>query len=484
MKSKQLINLTVILVVLIGLVIYKQSQKPAELAVQEYAPLELKFEQETVASVTLMKPIKDEQEEYVELVKQEVRWVMASLNGARVDEKKVDEFLAEIHKAKGELRAQDKSLLPDFGIGDDEGYHVILRDQEKKDILNFYIGTEKANQYSIFVRQSGEGRVFLTSANLFGKLGIYGKPEEESLDNNYWAELNLLDVTADQVMGIQTTRFTEGAPLVTSHLTAVKDSEDGDKKKWSYVKDDIPFAIDAEKIKRFVESFQTWRGQRVLDPDQEDANYGFENPQWQLIFTLQGGVEVKIVAGRTDESSRSTYMDVSSEPVVFQMSPYYFENMDIDDSKFFIDNPLRIDAAKIAKMVVQKEKERYEVYPMERTWDDLTAYIEDIKTSRFSRLLFDAEEVKKVDSPSKTFVEIFKEGEEIPIVLDIGGVVLEAPKEFAAIIRNTAQPLAFSSSYHRRLFEQMSRLEAPPEETKEEEEVPSDEGIEEAEASE
>ena len=55
MKTSQVFTLGVILLILIAAVIIKQQQKPAQLATEIYAPLDLSFDKDKVTRIAMVK---------------------------------------------------------------------------------------------------------------------------------------------------------------------------------------------------------------------------------------------------------------------------------------------------------------------------------------------------------------------------------------------------------------------------------------------
>ncbi|MSR78061.1 MAG: DUF4340 domain-containing protein [Candidatus Omnitrophica bacterium] len=458
MKTKQLINLGLILAVISALVVVKQMQKPKELATQEYTSLDLAFDDAKIAGVSIIKP-QGKDEQYADVVKIGEAWKVKSILNARADKSKIEEFLKELKAAKGELRAKDKTLLKDFGIADDQAYQVTLKGADQKILLDLRIATKKAGR-SIFIRRTGSDAIFMTPADVFGKMGVYGDPATEQINNSFWADTSLVDVSPDKVEGIEITHYQKNKAMLHGGVIRQLSPKDASKKEWHFLREGIPFLPDAVKIKSFLDSFKSWRASAVLEPD-KNKDYGFGKQEWTMTLRLEGDQIITINAGTTEQEKHLTYMRVSSEPVVFQMASYFYENLDADDSRFFSDNPFEMDAAKTKSLIVNADKKRWEVHPKEKTWDDLGKYLEDLKTMNISRVLLQGDELKKAKSPSRFFIEILKEGAVAPTILDFGEEVKDSPKEYALTLRGNHQPLAVSDYFYKKFFEETTRLDAP-----------------------
>lgn len=453
MKQKQLANLAVVFVVLALLVTLKNTRKPKELTTQEFASLNLSFDMELVASVDLFRPKEKDQEEYVEMVREDKGWKIKSFLNARADSKKIGDFLKAVQSAQGEIRGKDKSLFKDFGIGEEDAYGIRLQDSKGKNILDLRLGLKKVGSGSFFIRKEGSDLVYLSEADLFGKMGIYGDPKEESLGHDYWAAKNVLDLKPEEVKALEVKR-----PFKGEGTAAGVSRAPADLRSWKFHRTDLPFKIGPEKVINFIESFKTWGAQRIADPKEKD--YGFDSPRWQLILTPVDGEPVTVTAVLPDPETKSVPIQVSSEPVVFLMAPYYAENMNADDGRFFEDNPLGVDAGKIQTLAVHADKKHFELHPKDKQWEGLTRYLEELKNFRPSKLIFDPE-MKKKAKGGRYWIQIVKEGAPEPLFLDFGDKISDT--EYVVSIRGNAYPFAAADAYFQQFFEDTARLEAPVE---------------------
>lgn len=457
MKLKQVLILGGIFILLMLGVFIKNLQKPAELATEAYVPLNLSLDRDRIAKIKIEKApgSKENQEPAVastELVKENDQWKVAALSNARADQKKIEDFLAEIHQAKGELRGEGKELFGDFGIQDEGTFHVLLQDAAGVSILNLVLGNKKADG-SIFIRKKDREEIYLTEADLFSLMGIYGDPENETPDPHYWAAADLISIDPAKLERLEIRRFKAGKDILTASV--VKDPQD---KKWKYARQTSPFSLEHEKVRQFLTAMKNTKAQKVLDPKAQD--YGFSKPAWQMKLGLEGGQEIVVTAAAADPKTNTHTVQVSTEPAVFQVAKYQLENLDIDDSRFFADNPFKVEAGKIEKLVVRAGKAQLSFKPKEKKWQGLENYLNDLKNFKVERLLFDAEEQKKVSSPGGFWIEIQREGEPLQ-TLDAGALISQASKEYAALKRNTFQPFAISESVFKQLFENLERLAEP-----------------------
>lgn len=460
MKPKQLIFLAIVLTILAGAVFLRGLRKPAEIAQEEFAPIDLSFDWEKVSKIQIGKGGGDEKSLtlFTMIKSDKGQWHIPDFGNARTDQEKITRLFDEIRKSKGELRAKDPALFPDFKIGEHDAYRILLFDSDWKSILSLYIGAKLGGDNLIFIRRGDANDVYLSEANLLGELGIYGDPEKEKPTMEYWAATDIVKIETDQVSKIETRRFQQGSEILTTSVVREVEPADPTKKKWRYTRPGTPFVLDAEKIKQFLLTLGSWRATKVLDAKAKD--YGFANPSWQMRLRVEGSQELTLTAGAQDPETQSYYMQSSLEPVVFLLNWHYFENFDIDDSKFFADNPLSVDPEKTEKLVIQAEAKKMSLEPKAKKTDAVTSYLNDLKSLTVAKLLFDPAEQKKVKTPSRYSIEIQKEGSP-PKTLDVGDIISEQTKQYAVIKRGESQPFAISEDMFKKLFENLERLSEP-----------------------
>lgn len=454
MKLKHLFILGLVLLGLGLAVVLKQQKKPAELSTQEYTPLNLTFDSSKVSKIEIGK---GKDQKLVELVKEsDNQWTIPSFFNAKADTDKITDLLKAIQEAKGELRAKEKSLFSDFEIGEEEAYRIALHDQKGNALFVFLLGIKRPQPGTVFIRRSDAEQVYLTDSDLFSRIGIYDDPAKETVKSDVWAQMILVNVQADLVDEILAKRFEKGREIITSYVRRQTDPNDLSKKTWSYERKDFAFSLDEGRIKQFIESFKSWPATKVLDPKARD--YGFANPKWLMKLHLESGEEIVMTAGAEDPDTKGTFMQVSNEPIVFQLPSYYFKYMGIDDSKFFAENPLGIQTEKIDKVFIHTPSREVTLSPTEDKRDVVTNYLNNLKSFFISKLAFDPNSKIDLKSGQLHWVEIKMEGANTSRFIDVEGVALAEAKEYLTQERGRPQLFVISETQFKKLFEDLESL--------------------------
>lgn len=459
MKLKHLVIFGVLLVLLGVAVVLKRHQQPAELATEEFIPLKFSFNSAAVSRIQIGK---GKDVKAVEITKNEAGvWVLPAFFGARADEKKIQDLFKAISDAKGELRARDRALLADFRLTEDIAFSIDFLDAKGAPIFSLLIGPKIPRYAYAFIRKAGSDQVFYAETDLLGKIGIFDDPEKTSPKNDYWASLVLTDPKTDQIDELVIKRFKDKRETTASHLRRETDPNDLAKKWWKYERPGVPFSPDAAKIKEFFKVFVTRPASKTLDPKARD--YGFSVPTWQMKLRRDDGEEILITAGAEDPVMKGTFMQVSGEPVVFVFPKYYFENVDVDDSKFFGENPLAVDSEQIEKIFIHSPTGEFDISPKTDKRESVVRYMNNLKALSVSRLVFDPAVKIKPNSGQLNWIEIKKEGVPGTSFLDVEGIPLEAGKEYLAQKRDGTLPFVISESSFKNLFKDLDALKPAPE---------------------
>lgn len=324
-----------------------------------------------------------------------------------------------------------------------------LRDAKDQEILGFVIGTKKADYGTLFVRKKNSAAVYLTEANLLAQMGVFGKPELDEPQPDFWALKKIASFDTAKVTKIESLQFQKGTPASSHSLV----KEGG---IWKFSDQSFPFPPGAEKILQYLNGINNNQAEKILDPKAKD--YGFQKPRWQLRVTQGSGSLVELTVGDAEtKDEASFYLQVSGAPAVFLISKYYIENMTVSADWFVSDNPLGVDLTQLEKLVVHADKTEKNFQPLVKKWDSLTSYLEGLKNLKFDTA---AEGKPKF---GKYWIEIKKQNASESIIIDAAEVpvVQGEQKIYPVQKRGTNYPFSITAALYSQLFDNLSRLDEP-----------------------
>ncbi len=434
MNRKQIIILLGVLGLLIVAVIVKRAAPRPEVYKEETQPLEIAFSPDTVTRLVLSKG--PGEGERVELQRTNSAWRIPSLWNAKADAEKVERFLDSVSALKGEVRSAADDVLSDFGITDEQAFHVTAF-QDARPVLHLLLGTAQAGWQQLFVRQANSSTVFLAQSNLLSEMGIYGQASDTTKPSaDVWADLRLLAFSPE-------------------FITRVELKEQG--ADWQELGGQLPFERDPAKVQTYLQELLNLRAQRVVDP--AGTAYGLTEPAWQLRFVKREGAPLVLTVGApTAEGSTDRYLRVEAAPDVYVASSYILDRIKVDGSRFLAEDPLSVGEARYDTLTVTTPGKEATVAIQKDHWPGVDQYLQALKTFRVARAQ---------GLPDRTKTEL-----KTPYQLTVSGgaesltVACEAPvtaetDEIVCINRQNAVPFLIARPTFQAVFERLERLEQP-----------------------
>jgi|GEM_PF-989417 len=434
MNAKQILILVLVLAALLAGIFLREKHPRPENVAQETVLLAPDFAPPEIREILIQKS-PDE----IKLVKNDTLWQVASLWNAKADQKKITDLLESVSKLEGEERANGTALFSDFGVGDGEALHLVLKGSETAG-RHFLLGTKTNRWREIFLRRAGEDRIYVSSSDLLLNLGIYQKTQISKIDPNAWADLGLFSFDPDE---ITKAGFKETGP------------------EWLEPGSDLPFEKDPGKIKKYYRELLTVKAASVADPN--GAGYGFETPAWELRLTAADGSEKILSAGNpANGKSAERYVRVSGSNSIFRVPEQTLKQIKPEESRFIRSNPLAIgEISGITGLSVKTPQAKYSLSPKEKSWPGLENYISALKSFRVSKTKFsDRDKQKKREYQ----IEVKQDGNP-SVKLSCGSLEGEEKEVSFCVNEENKKGFFVSKPVFQSLFEDLDGLRPPPENT-------------------
>lgn len=344
MKLKNLLILCAVFLLLMGLVLLKQGRKPKVVVSDEgktivSTPIDLNTEDEVLLRFgDVSVPI--------HFQKKNNQWLVTSFHQVPVDKVRLQGLVDQLNRLEGEIRSDNAALLPDYGIADKEGIHVIFKNGGTE-AFHFVIGAKRAGPTDDFIRSGNDNKVYIVHENLLAQFGLWGEVKAGNFKTDLWLDKRVISLEEKDVQGIRVAQTTKGQERVWMELT--RKEVDGNK-KWSSTVE-YPFGLSATKIKSYVNSFANLRASQVV-PLQE-ADTAFNEDLWQAKFTLEGGGTVTLLRGKKDKNGYNYYVKLDGKDYCFKVPVATFDNFVKGTGDIFVTNPLKIEDGKVVSVDVQ-----------------------------------------------------------------------------------------------------------------------------------
>ncbi len=418
---------------LIGALLAKNILFKPEIETTEYESLKIALKSQDVFAVELKRA-----QEMLRFEKGEDQlWRIPAQWNIRAQKDKIEGLIKNIADLEGELRSNSAELFSDFGIAEDEAFSLTFFNRQDKPFEVFYVGTKKAGWESSFLRKSESPLVYLVNKDILSLIGIYEDPEQAKFDAQQWIDLTVTSIDVDATQSIKVVRRENGNEIVRTEIEKQLDQE-RNLKHWVAIDREPPFVLDAKKIKEFLKEINDIRAQAVLDPEAKD--YGFNQPFLTLTLADQDNA-IELVLGNTTKDEGQDRYCRNSQGHVFELRRYNVDKLNIDTSRFFIDNPLRIDKDTLQSLEITADNEKITLN--KELIEKNTDYLDKIKQFSVQKLLFAERYSAGLKIPTPYSLVIAGKTKE-PIVLDVSKT---EDNQYIAQLRGTQRHIEYQQRY-------------------------------------
>ena len=268
------------------------------------------------------------------------KWVVRSAWSHPADKKKIVDLLQELQDLRGEFRSSDASVLPDYGFTDSTAVRITVFGKEWQPLFTLEVGNRPKRGGGAFVRLKDDPTVYLTRANVLGRLGLYSGPDRPK--NRYFLDLQVwkadrLDVDALTIVDGDTTLRLEkvfpqrkAAPAdstgADSTAAAKETGPDRNTWEWVLVEGDHRTPLAKTKCDAVLNAAVNIQAADIADPDAPLEEYGLWKAPRHFKVTLHDGTEFEMRFGKKRENEKDrpggTYMMTSRDRTVWVVRDY------------------------------------------------------------------------------------------------------------------------------------------------------------------
>jgi len=419
-----------------------------KLETKEYTSLEISFDPSHVKEIKIEAPNSEE----VNLINKDNDWVVASRWNLEAERPKIEKLITAFSNLTGELRSASKGLLGDYGITEGKAYSITVFTEDSP-AQKFFIGAKKPSPGKTFLRKNNSNAVYLVNTDIFSLFGIEGDVRYSSLNQNFWLDLKLLRADIDKIGSIQIVKSIEGREVNTVWLKRELDTKKN-LKHWVVVGEKKPiFDIDASKIRSFIARLSNIRAIQAVKPGSKD--YGLEVPFLRIILGNGKGRKELIVGNEVSGQSKERYVATSKDNI-YTISDSRLKNLDIDISKFFIDNPLRIDKKSLESISISTPGGKRLTLTKDLIGQN-TDYVEKLKKFSVKRLLFSSRYLKGLSGAAVYQLVILK-SDGSNLTLNVNAKEIEKGEFVSWMKDNKGIFYVIGKKVYENLFEGLDRL--------------------------
>ncbi len=268
------------------------------------------------------------------------RWVISTHFNAKAQTSHMDRLLDDLLEMTGNVRSSDPKHFETYNISDEQGIHLLLKDEANKTLANLIIG-KKADDYNTgFVRFAGKEKVYSIDKNILSDLNIYGDIDTLSqFQQKNFVELQAVDQNKDdlEMVGISA----QGKEVIIKKVEKEVEfiAEDSSKAtkiemEWVLVKGDREIDLKQNEVDNFFRDVTKIRAQEVVDhignsfqDMNKSSRYGFRRPTHYIMFKKPDAPQQNVLFGKEYEKDKGYYFNVQYDGLVYKIAKSTYDDI-------------------------------------------------------------------------------------------------------------------------------------------------------------
>ncbi len=385
MKPKQLVPLAIVLAVLAGLVLLRQSGKEQDSLTEQVKLTALLPEDlggEEIAKIEIYAGAKADEAVVLARESSGKGWIVSSHFDAPVKADKIDGFLGNLTGLKGEFRASASGDgLGAYDLEEETGFHV-RGFSEGSEVALFHLVVGKAPSYdSAFARAADGEDVYVIDVNLRREAGIYAAESPEPPEPGAWLDKQVLNLEQDDIKGV-TLSYPDKELVFEYRLIeepAGEPEEDSEEEAtalppveeyaWVVASGGTGAELDAAALTNLTRKLANLGASDIVDPS-KTADWQLDAPDYVCRIRIEGeDNEIVLELGRPEGESLGYLRFPNAEKnVVYQMNGYDVDQIFAEGGKYFELPGIVVDEEDVDRIEYATEEGSVVLAKTEDTW--------------------------------------------------------------------------------------------------------------------
>ena len=270
----------------------------------------------------------------------EDRWVISTHFSAKAQTSRMDRLLDDLLEMTGNVRSSDPKHFETYKITDEQGIHLLIKDEANKTLANLIIG-KKADDFNTgFVRFAGKEKVYSVDKNILSDLNIFGDIDTLSrFQQKNFVELQAVDQNKDdlEMVGLSA----RGKEVVIKKVEKEVEfiAEDSSKAmrietEWILVRGDREIDLKQSEVDNFFQDVAKIRAQEVIDrignsfqDMNKSSRYGFRRPTHYIMFKKPETPQQNVLFGKEYEKDKGYYFNVQYDGLVYKITKSTYDRI-------------------------------------------------------------------------------------------------------------------------------------------------------------
>lgn len=272
------------------------------------------------------------------------QWRIPSYFNAKAQNSRIDRLVADLVEMTGKVRSEDPKHHEKYEITDEQGLHLLLKDETDKPLANLIIGKKSEDAGSGFIRFAGKDKVYFADKNLLSSLGITANIDTLTrFKPKSFVDLKAVD--QDQSTLKRVYLVSNGVQrVIEKQEREVEVEEDSTtttrmETVWMLIGSGSQMELDKQAVDDFLRDVTSLYASEVVDRIggggdvlnlsdlNKPAQYGVARPTSYLVFETEDGAQHNIVFGKEYEKDKGYFLHVQDEGLVYKVSKYNYDKV-------------------------------------------------------------------------------------------------------------------------------------------------------------
>ena len=260
------------------------------------------------------------------------KWTIPTHFNANVQQSRIDRLLDNLLEMTGKVRSSDPKHFETYEITDEQGIHLLLKDEANKTLANLIIGKKAEDYNNGFIRFAGQEKVYSVDKNILSDLNIHSDIDTlTQFKQKQLVDLEAVKQNKDELetVGIVANRKEVIIKKVEKEVEYMaEDSTTATKieTEWVLVRGGREIELKQSEVDNFFRDISKIRAQEVIDRignSLQDINkssrYGFRRPSNYIIFKKPDGPQENVIFGKAYEEDKGYYFHVQYDGLVYKI---------------------------------------------------------------------------------------------------------------------------------------------------------------------
>ncbi len=295
---------------------------------------------EDVKGIEVYKEIPEKGPVQMVLKKQDDQWYLVTKFSCKANENTINRLLDNLLEMTGKVRSSDEKHFDKYKISDEQGIHLILKDEADKPLANLIFGKKGEDYNTGFVRFAGRNKVYFVDKNILSNLSIYGDIDTLTvLKDNSFVDLQAVDRDKKKLEVVALVHKGKQVVIkkVEREVEVEKDSTKTTKKEeqWVLLKGKKEIDLDNKEVDKFLRDVTKIRATKAVDRIgntlgdlNKNSRYGFSRSPNLIAFKEKdSNKQENVIFGKEYEKDKGYYMYVQYDGLVYQLSKSTFDRI-------------------------------------------------------------------------------------------------------------------------------------------------------------